>query len=86
MRNTPLVLKHFNALIPRENEALKMVGFKRVCVCGAGVFSECHKNDEKRAQMLLVRVSPLWGKTICLQLALEASDKDFVAQSGVQVA
>lgn len=57
-----------------------------VCVCAAGVFSECHKNDEKRAQVLLVRVSPLWGKTICLQLALEASDKDFVAQSGVQVA
>lgn len=71
---------------PRENEALKMAGFKCVCVCAAGVFSECHKNDEERAQMLLVRVSPHWGRTMCLQLALEANDKDFVAQSGVQVA
>lgn len=57
----------------------------RVCVCAAGVFSHCHRNDDERAQMLLVRVSPHWGRTVCLQLALEASDKDFVAQSGVQV-
>uniref|UniRef100_H3DGB5 Transient receptor potential cation channel, subfamily M, member 2 n=2 Tax=Tetraodon nigroviridis TaxID=99883 RepID=H3DGB5_TETNG len=48
-----------------------------------GVFSECHRNDEKRAQMLLVRVSAHWGGTAC-QLALEANDQDFVAQSGVQ--
>ena len=36
--------------------------------------------------MLLVRVSPQWGSSMSLQLALEANDKDFVAQSGVQVA
>lgn len=56
-----------------------------VCVRSPGIFSECHKNDEARAQTLLVRVSPHWGRTTCLQLALEANDKDFVAQSGVQV-
>ncbi|XP_037831853.1 transient receptor potential cation channel subfamily M member 2 [Kryptolebias marmoratus] len=49
-----------------------------------GVFSECHDSDEERAQKLLVRVSHSWGKTTCLRLALEADDKNFVAQSGVQ--
>ncbi|XP_016519296.1 transient receptor potential cation channel subfamily M member 2-like [Poecilia formosa] len=49
-----------------------------------GVFSECYKNDEVRAQKLLVRVSRYWGRTTCLRLALEADDKNFVAQSGVQ--
>nr|XP_040058326.1 transient receptor potential cation channel subfamily M member 2 isoform X2 [Gasterosteus aculeatus aculeatus] len=49
-----------------------------------GVFSECHDNDEERARKLLVCVSPSWGRTTCLRLALEADDKSFVAQSGVQ--
>uniref|UniRef100_A0AAY4EJ95 Transient receptor potential cation channel subfamily M member 2 n=1 Tax=Denticeps clupeoides TaxID=299321 RepID=A0AAY4EJ95_9TELE len=49
-----------------------------------GVFSECHKNDEHRAQKLLIRISPSWGNVTCLRLALEADDKDFVAHSGVQ--
>ncbi|XP_078119009.1 LOW QUALITY PROTEIN: transient receptor potential cation channel subfamily M member 2 [Sander vitreus] len=49
-----------------------------------GVFSECHNSDEKRAQKLLVRASPFWGRTTCLRLALEADDKSFVAHSGVQ--
>ncbi|KAM3842235.1 transient receptor potential cation channel subfamily M member 2-like [Diretmus argenteus] len=49
-----------------------------------GVFSECCSCDAERAQKLLVRVSPSWGKTTCLRLALEADDKSYVAQSGVQ--
>uniref|UniRef100_A0A3Q3KGY4 Transient receptor potential cation channel, subfamily M, member 2 n=1 Tax=Mastacembelus armatus TaxID=205130 RepID=A0A3Q3KGY4_9TELE len=49
-----------------------------------GVFSECYNSDQERAQKLLVRASPLWGRTTCLRLALEANDKSFVAQSGVQ--
>ncbi|GAA6230191.1 transient receptor potential cation channel subfamily M member 2 isoform X2 [Lates japonicus] len=49
-----------------------------------GVFSKCHNSDEERARKLLVRASPLWGRTTCLRLALEADDKNFVAQSGVQ--
>uniref|UniRef100_A0A3Q3L2S9 Transient receptor potential cation channel, subfamily M, member 2 n=1 Tax=Labrus bergylta TaxID=56723 RepID=A0A3Q3L2S9_9LABR len=49
-----------------------------------GVFSECNNNDEERAQKLLVRASPYWGRTTCLRLAQEADDKSFVAQSGVQ--
>nr|XP_046260808.1 transient receptor potential cation channel subfamily M member 2 [Scatophagus argus] len=49
-----------------------------------GVFSECHNSDEERARKLLVRASLFWGRTTCLRLALEADDKSFVAQSGVQ--
>uniref|UniRef100_A0A3B3UVA2 Transient receptor potential cation channel, subfamily M, member 2 n=1 Tax=Poecilia latipinna TaxID=48699 RepID=A0A3B3UVA2_9TELE len=49
-----------------------------------GVFSKCYKNDEERAQKLLVRTSRFWGGTTCLRLALEADDKNFVAESGVQ--
>ncbi|XP_056127350.1 transient receptor potential cation channel subfamily M member 2 [Rhinichthys klamathensis goyatoka] len=49
-----------------------------------GVFSECHSWDAQRAQRLLIRISPLWGKSTCLWLALEADDKSFVAHSGVQ--
>lgn len=49
-----------------------------------GVFTECHNSNTERAQKLLVRASPYWGKTTCLRLALEADDKNFVAHSGVQ--
>uniref|UniRef100_A0A669BF39 Transient receptor potential cation channel, subfamily M, member 2 n=1 Tax=Oreochromis niloticus TaxID=8128 RepID=A0A669BF39_ORENI len=49
-----------------------------------GVFTECHSSDESRAKKLLVRMSHLWGRTTCLRLALEADDKNFIAQSGVQ--
>ncbi|XP_062390193.1 transient receptor potential cation channel subfamily M member 2-like [Sardina pilchardus] len=48
------------------------------------VFNECHSKNEKRAQRLLNRISPSWGNTTCLRLALEADDKRFVAHSGVQ--
>ncbi|KAJ3591817.1 hypothetical protein NHX12_006949 [Muraenolepis orangiensis] len=49
------------------------------------VFSECHSCDEERAQRLLIRVSPSWGRTTCVRLALEADDKSFVAHCGVQM-
>ncbi|KAB5577294.1 hypothetical protein PHYPO_G00208240 [Pangasianodon hypophthalmus] len=49
-----------------------------------GVFSECYRYDEQRAQKLLTRVSPSWGRTTNLCLALEAHDKSFIAHSGVQ--
>ncbi|XP_072300499.1 transient receptor potential cation channel subfamily M member 2 [Eucyclogobius newberryi] len=48
------------------------------------VFSACYSCDEERAHKLLVRVSPFWGRTTCLRLALEANNQNFVAQSGVQ--
>ncbi|XP_053352590.1 transient receptor potential cation channel subfamily M member 2 [Clarias gariepinus] len=49
-----------------------------------GVFSECHRCDKERAQKLLTRVSPSWGRTTSICLALEAHDKSFIAHSGVQ--
>ncbi|KAM9804936.1 transient receptor potential cation channel subfamily M member 2-like [Neosynchiropus ocellatus] len=49
-----------------------------------GVFTQCYNSDRERAKKLLVRVSPLWGRTTCLRLAMRAGDKNFVALSGVQ--
>ncbi|XP_027982364.1 transient receptor potential cation channel subfamily M member 2 isoform X4 [Eumetopias jubatus] len=49
-----------------------------------GVFTECHRKDEERAQKLLTRVSEAWGKTTCLQLALQAKDMKFVSHGGIQ--
>ncbi|XP_046507714.1 transient receptor potential cation channel subfamily M member 2-like [Equus quagga] len=49
-----------------------------------GVFTECYRKDEERAQKLLIRVSEAWGKTTCLQLALEAKDMKFVSHGGIQ--
>ncbi|XP_006876843.1 PREDICTED: transient receptor potential cation channel subfamily M member 2 [Chrysochloris asiatica] len=49
-----------------------------------GVFTECYRKDEERAQKLLIRVSEAWGKTTCLQLALEAKDMKFMSHGGVQ--
>ena len=39
----------------------------------------------RSAQKLLVRVSEAWGRTTCLQLALEAKDMKFVSHGGIQV-
>ncbi|XP_024852512.1 transient receptor potential cation channel subfamily M member 2 isoform X3 [Bos taurus] len=49
-----------------------------------GVFTECYRQNEERAQKLLVRVSEAWGRTTCLQLALEAKDMKFVSHGGIQ--
>ncbi|XP_040842632.1 transient receptor potential cation channel subfamily M member 2 isoform X2 [Ochotona curzoniae] len=49
-----------------------------------GVFTECYRKDEERAQKLLIRVSEGWGKTTCLQLALEAKAMKFVSHGGIQ--
>ncbi|KAM3607705.1 uncharacterized protein V6R79_012295 [Siganus canaliculatus] len=66
-----------------ESEAMKELAshYEKHAI---GVFSQCHISDEERAQKLLVRASPFWGRTTCLRLALEADDKSFVAQTGVQ--
>uniref|UniRef100_A0A8C8SGT9 Transient receptor potential cation channel subfamily M member 2 n=1 Tax=Pelusios castaneus TaxID=367368 RepID=A0A8C8SGT9_9SAUR len=49
-----------------------------------GVFTECYRKDEERSQKLLIRVSEAWGKTTCLQLALEAKNMNFVSHGGIQ--
>ncbi|CAH2226291.1 transient receptor potential cation channel subfamily M member 2 [Pelobates cultripes] len=50
----------------------------------AGVFSECYRNDERRAELLLVRVSPTWGKFTSLELADESQGQVFMSQGGIQ--
>ncbi|XP_053312744.1 transient receptor potential cation channel subfamily M member 2-like [Spea bombifrons] len=50
-----------------------------------GVFSECYRNDERRAELLLIHVSPKWGKTTCLELAQESQGRLFMSQGGVQM-
>lgn len=60
-------------------------GAEYVFLFSSGVFTECYRKDEERAQKLLVRVSEAWGKTTCLQLALEAKDMKFVSHGGIQV-
>ncbi|KYO36053.1 transient receptor potential cation channel subfamily M member 2 isoform X1 [Alligator mississippiensis] len=49
-----------------------------------GVFTECYRKDEERAEKLLIRVSEAWGKTTCLQLSLEAKNMNFVSHGGIQ--
>ncbi|XP_070536806.1 transient receptor potential cation channel subfamily M member-like 2 isoform X1 [Ptychodera flava] len=50
----------------------------------SGVLTECYKDNEERALMLLVRELPFWGKSTCLRLAISADDKNFVAHSAAQ--
>ncbi|XP_078514891.1 transient receptor potential cation channel subfamily M member 2-like isoform X2 [Lissotriton helveticus] len=49
----------------------------------SGVFSECFRENEKRAQLLLTRNSPAWGGATCLQLAWN-DEKSFMLCEGVQ--
>ncbi|XP_043939343.1 transient receptor potential cation channel subfamily M member 4-like isoform X2 [Protopterus annectens] len=48
------------------------------------VFSECYRNSEDKAFILLVRHSVVWGKATCLQLATHADARNFFALDGVQ--
>ncbi|XP_029457602.1 transient receptor potential cation channel subfamily M member 2-like [Rhinatrema bivittatum] len=48
------------------------------------VFSECYRKNEEKAEELLTRVSPAWGKTTCLQLAVAAQHMKFMSHGGVQ--
>ncbi|XP_056409084.1 transient receptor potential cation channel subfamily M member 2-like [Hyla sarda] len=50
-----------------------------------GVFSECDRYDQKRAELLLIRMSPKWGKTTTLELAEESQARSFMSQGGVQM-
>ncbi|XP_040195795.1 transient receptor potential cation channel subfamily M member 2-like [Rana temporaria] len=50
----------------------------------AGVFSECYRSDEKRAELLLIHVSHNWGRTTALELAQSSQALSFMSQGGVQ--
>ncbi|XP_078514895.1 transient receptor potential cation channel subfamily M member 2-like isoform X2 [Lissotriton helveticus] len=51
----------------------------------SGVFSECFRNDEWKAELLLTRKSSAWGNTTCLFLAQEAEIRSFMSNGGVQM-
>uniref|UniRef100_A0A667X605 Histidine rich calcium binding protein n=1 Tax=Myripristis murdjan TaxID=586833 RepID=A0A667X605_9TELE len=48
------------------------------------VFSSCYQSSESRSFTLLIRKSPVWGGTTCLQMAMSADARLFFSQDGVQ--
>ncbi|KAL0609844.1 Transient receptor potential cation channel subfamily M member 4 [Plecturocebus cupreus] len=51
---------------------------------GVDLYGECYRSSEVRAAWLLLRCCPLWGDATCLQLAMQADARAFLAQDGVQ--
>ncbi|KAL2077964.1 hypothetical protein ACEWY4_025649 [Coilia grayii] len=49
-----------------------------------GVFSKCYESSECRSFTLLIRKSPVWGETTCLQMAMAADARVFFSHDGVQ--
>uniref|UniRef100_A0A8D2JEF2 Transient receptor potential cation channel subfamily M member 2 n=1 Tax=Varanus komodoensis TaxID=61221 RepID=A0A8D2JEF2_VARKO len=79
--------KMLKELAKEENDTdstEEMLALAEEYECRAIVFTECYRKDEERAQKLLIRVSDAWGKTTCLQLALEAKNMNFVSHGGIQ--
>ncbi|XP_043959285.1 transient receptor potential cation channel subfamily M member 4-like [Gambusia affinis] len=48
------------------------------------IFSSCYHSDESRSFDLLIRKSPVWGSTTCLQMGMGADARLFFSQDGVQ--
>ncbi|XP_068610310.1 transient receptor potential cation channel subfamily M member 4-like [Brachionichthys hirsutus] len=48
------------------------------------VFSSCYRSDESRSFTLLIRKSPVWGGTTCLQMGTGADARLFFSHDGVQ--
>lgn len=48
------------------------------------VFSSCYRSDESRSFTLLIRKSPVWGGTTCLQMGMSADARLFFSHDGVQ--
>lgn len=49
-----------------------------------GILRECYLDDAERAMKLLIRPLNYWGKTNCVSIAIEASNKEFIAQGACQ--
>ena len=49
------------------------------------VFSSCYQSNESRSFTLLIRKSPVWGGTTCLQMGMGADARLFFSHDGVQV-
>ncbi|XP_069547692.1 transient receptor potential cation channel subfamily M member 4-like [Brachyistius frenatus] len=48
------------------------------------VFSSCYRSNESRSFTLLIRKSPVWGGTTCLQMGMGADTRLFFSHDGVQ--
>ncbi|XP_047233899.1 transient receptor potential cation channel subfamily M member 4-like isoform X2 [Girardinichthys multiradiatus] len=48
------------------------------------IFSSCYRSDESRSFDLLIRKSPVWGGTTCLQMGMGADARLFFSHDGVQ--
>ncbi|KAK5881154.1 hypothetical protein CesoFtcFv8_021990 [Champsocephalus esox] len=48
------------------------------------VFSSCYRSDESRSFTLLIRKSPFWGGSTCLQMGMGADARLFFSHDGVQ--
>uniref|UniRef100_A0A3Q0SCD5 Uncharacterized protein n=1 Tax=Amphilophus citrinellus TaxID=61819 RepID=A0A3Q0SCD5_AMPCI len=48
------------------------------------VFNSCYRSNENRSFTLLIRKSPIWGGTTCLQMGMSADARLFFSNDGVQ--
>uniref|UniRef100_A0A665UMV3 Transient receptor potential cation channel subfamily M member 4-like n=1 Tax=Echeneis naucrates TaxID=173247 RepID=A0A665UMV3_ECHNA len=48
------------------------------------IFSSCYRSNESRSFTLLIRQSPVWGRTTCLQMGMSADARLFFSHDGVQ--
>ncbi|XP_078136174.1 transient receptor potential cation channel subfamily M member 4-like [Sander vitreus] len=48
------------------------------------VFGSCYRSNESRSFTLLIRKSPVWGGTTCLQMGMGADARLFFSHDGVQ--
>ncbi|XP_068439139.1 transient receptor potential cation channel subfamily M member 4-like [Clinocottus analis] len=48
------------------------------------MFSSCYRSNESRSFTLLIRKSPVWGGTTCLQMGMGADARLFFSHDGVQ--
>ncbi|XP_063337917.1 transient receptor potential cation channel subfamily M member 4-like [Pelmatolapia mariae] len=48
------------------------------------IFSSCYRSDENRSFSLLIRKSPVWGGSTCLQMGVSADARLFFSNDGVQ--
>ena len=59
--------------------------FNHMCIGYPDVFGSCYQSSESRSFTLLIRKSPVWGATTCLQMGMAADARLFFSQDGVQV-
>nr|XP_004571460.2 transient receptor potential cation channel subfamily M member 4 isoform X1 [Maylandia zebra] len=48
------------------------------------IFSSCYRSDENRSFSLLIRKSPVWGHSTCLQMGVSSDARRFFSNDGVQ--